>query len=96
MGKFVRMCSNALHNTWCKGHARNIELSVPTKRYLQAFKNLAMLNGLKPHKIRFVWKKCIEKAGNKRDFTGFLEVNDAPISTSAEVLSFSPLLNFFV
>ena len=96
MVKFVRMCSNALHNTWCKGHARNIELSVPTKQYLQAFKNLAKQNGLKPHKIRFVCKKCIEKAGNKRDFTRFLEVNDAPVSTSVEVLSFSQLLNFFV
>lgn len=92
MGKFVRLCSNPLHNTWFKGYARNVDLKVPTKRYLQAFKNVAKENGLKPHKVRFVCKKCIEKAGMKRDFTRFLGCNDAPVSTSEEVLSFSPLL----
>ena len=94
MGKFVRLCSNALHDTWCKGYARNIDLTVPTKRYLQVFKNVAKQNGLKPHKVRFMCKRCIEKARMKRDFTRSLGSNDAPISTTVEVLSFSPLLSF--
>ena len=93
MGKFARLCSNPLHNTWFKGHARNVESTVvPTYKYLQAFRNIAKQNGLKSHKVRYVCRKCIEKAGMKRDFTKFLQTNSAEkISVNQSVL-----FHFFV
>ena len=93
MGIFVRLCSNPLHDTWCRGYPRNIDLAVPASRYLQAFKNVAKQNGLKPHKVRFVYKNCIEKAGIKREFTRFLVCSNVTmISAGAEVLVLFSLL----
>ena len=52
MGKFVRLCSNALHNTWFKGYSRNVEQIVPNKQYLQALKKVAKQHGQKPRRVR--------------------------------------------
>ena len=94
MGKFVRLCSNALHNTWFKGYSRDVELIVPNKRYLQAFKKVAKQYDQKPHGVRLVCKRCVEKAEKKRDFTWFLSYNDTPCSANEEVTICSSILYF--
>ena len=73
MVKVRKFCSNSDHFKWCRTKKNEIiNNKIPSYRYLQAFRKLALERGDKAHKVVRVCTKCIELAPLKRDFTTHL------------------------